>query len=68
VSRKRRLRISHLLELFELVRGLLARLLRELGLLDLVFDFGDIALAFRVTDLFLDCLHLLVSSPSAGLQ
>src|SRR6516225_3240543 len=50
----------HLPELLELVSGLLARLLRELGLLDLVLDFGELVLAFRVVDLFLDRLHLLV--------
>src|SRR5262245_59690177 len=50
----------HLLEFFELVRGLFARLLRELGLLDLVVDRGEIVHAFRVANLFLDRLHLFV--------
>ena len=31
---------------------LLARLLRELGLLDLVFDLGELVLAFLVAELF----------------
>jgi len=42
------------------VRRLLARLLRELGLLDLVLDLGELVRAFLVADLFLDRLHLLV--------
>ncbi len=50
----------HLPQLLELVGGLLARLLRELGLLDLVLDLGELVLAFLVADLFLDRLHLLV--------
>jgi hypothetical protein len=50
----------HLPELLELVRRLLARLFRELGLLDLVLDLGEFVVAFAVTDLFLDRLHLLV--------
>ena len=37
-----------------------ARLLRELGLLDLVFDLGELVLAFLVAELLLDRLHLLV--------
>ena len=39
---------------------LLARLLRELGLLDLVFELGELVLAFLVAELLLDRLHLLV--------
>ncbi len=39
---------------------LLARFLRELGLLDLVFDLGELVLAFLVAELLLDRLHLLV--------
>ena len=50
----------HLPELLELVRGLLARLLRELGALDLVLDLRELVLAFLVAELLLDRLHLLV--------
>ena len=39
---------------------LLARLLRELGLLDLVLDLGELVATFLVADLLLDRLHLLV--------
>ncbi len=39
---------------------LLARLLRELGALDLVLDLGELVLAFLVAELLLDRLHLLV--------
>ena len=42
----------HLPELLELVRGLLARLLRELGLLDLVFDLGELVLTLLVPSSF----------------
>ena len=42
------------------MRGLLARLLRELGLLDLVFELGELVLAVLVAELLLDRLHLLV--------
>src|SRR5262249_2847815 len=55
----------HLPELLELVRRLLARLLRELGLLDLVLDLRELVLAFRVADLFLDRPHLLVKKKLA---
>src|SRR5437899_1518321 len=47
-------------ELFELVRRLLARLLRELGLLDLVLDLGELVFSLLVAELLLDRLHLLV--------
>src|ERR1700732_3992062 len=50
----------YLPELLELVGRLLARLLRELGLLDLVLDLGELVAAFLAADLFLDRLHLLV--------
>src|ERR1700716_468478 len=50
----------YLPELLELVGRLLARLLRELALLDLVLDLGELVAAFLVADLFLDRLHLLV--------
>src|SRR5262245_36621616 len=50
----------HLAQLLELVGGLLARLLRELGLLDLVLDLGELVLAFLVAELLLDRLHLLI--------
>ena len=50
----------HLPQLLELVRRLLARLLRELGLLDLVLELGELVLAFLVAELLLDRLHLLV--------
>src|SRR5262249_53317397 len=55
----------HLPELLELVRRLLARLLRELGLLDLVFDLGQLVLALLVAELLLDRLHLLVKKKLA---
>ena len=42
------------------MRGLLAGFLRELGLLDLVFQFGELVAAFFVAELLLDRLHLLV--------
>ena len=50
----------HLPQLLELVRRLLARFLGELGLLDLVFEFGEFVAAFLVAKLLLDRLHLLV--------
>ena len=50
----------HLPQLLELVRRLLARFLRELGLLDLLFEFGELVAAFLVAQLLLDRLHLLV--------
>ena len=50
----------HLAELLELVVRLVARFLRELGLLDLVFEFGELVLAVLVAQLLLDRLHLLV--------
>src|SRR6516164_4776734 len=52
----------YLPELLELVGRLLARLLRELSLLDLVLDLGELVAAFLVADLFLDRLHLLVEN------
>src|SRR6202040_988403 len=52
-------------ELLELVRRLFARLLREVCLLDLVLDLGELVGAFLVTDLFLDRLHLLVEKKLA---
>ena len=42
------------------MRGLLAGFLRELGLLDLVFELGELVAAFLVAELLLDRLHLLV--------
>jgi len=50
----------HLAQLLELVGCLFARLLRELGLLDLALDLGELVLAFLVAELVLDRLHLLV--------
>ncbi len=50
----------HLAELLELVRRLLARLLGELGLLDLVLELGELVAALLVAELLLDRLHLLV--------
>src|SRR5215475_7536174 len=50
----------HLAQLLELVGGLLARLLRELGLLDLVLDLGELVFALFVAELLLNRLHLLV--------
>ncbi len=50
----------HLAQLLELVGGLVAGLLRELGLLDLVLDLGELVAAFLVAELLLDRLHLLV--------
>ena len=50
----------HLPQLLELVRRLLAGFLGELGLLDLVFELGELVLAFLVAELLLDRLHLLV--------
>ncbi len=50
----------HLAQLLELVGRFFARLLRELGLLDLVLDLGELVLAFLVTELLLDRLHLLI--------
>ena len=50
----------HLAQLLELVLGLLARLLGELGALDLLLDLGELILAFLVAELLLDRLHLLV--------
>ena len=39
---------------------LLAGFLRELGLLDLLFELGELVAAFLVAELLLDRLHLLV--------
>src|SRR6516165_678171 len=50
----------HLPELLELVRRLLACLLREFGVLDLLFELGELILAVLVAELLLDRLHLLV--------
>ena len=50
----------HLPQLLELVLRLLARLLGELGALDLLFDLGELVLAVLVAELLLDRLHLLV--------
>src|SRR5262249_13033575 len=51
---------GHLAELLELVRGLLACLLREPGLLNLGLDLGELVAVILVAELFLDRLHLLV--------
>ncbi len=40
--------------------GLVAGLLRELGLLDLVFQFGELVATFLVAQFLLDRLHLLI--------
>ncbi len=50
----------HLAELLELVGRLVARFLRQLGLLDLVLELGELVLAFLVAELLLDRLHLFV--------
>ena len=50
----------HLPQLLEFVRRLLAGFLRELGLLDLVFELGEFVATFLVAQLLLDRLHLLV--------
>ena len=50
----------YLPELLELVGRLLAGLLGELGLLDLVLEIGELVAAFLVADLILDRLHLFV--------
>ena len=50
----------HLAELLELMVRLVARFLRELGLLDLVLELGELVLAVLVAQLLLDRLHLLV--------
>ena len=50
----------HLAQLLELVLRLLARFLRELGALDLLFEFGEFVLAVFVAEFLLDRLHLLV--------
>ena len=50
----------HLPQLLQLVLRLFARLLRQLGLLDLLFEFGDLVLAVLVAEFLLDRLHLLV--------
>ena len=50
----------HLPQLLQLVLRLLARLLRELGALDLFLDLGELVLAVLVAELLLDRLHLLV--------
>ena len=52
---------AHLAELLELGHGLLAGFLRQLGLLDLVLELGQVVAAFlAVAELLLDRLHLLV--------
>ena len=50
----------HLPQLLDLVLRLLARFLRELGALDLLFELGEFVLAVLVAQLLLDRLHLLV--------
>ncbi len=50
----------HLAQLLELVGRLVARFLREAGLLDLFLELGELVLAFLVAELLLDRLHLLV--------
>ncbi len=50
----------HLPQLLEFGRRFVARLLRELGLLDALLEFGEVVLAVLVAELLLDRLHLLV--------
>ena len=50
----------HLAQLLELVGCLLTRLLRELGLLDLLLDLGEFVFALLVPKLLLDGLHLFI--------
>ena len=50
----------HLTQLLEFVRGLLPSFLRELGLLDLVFQLLEFVATFFVAELLLDRLHLFV--------
>ncbi len=50
----------HLAELLQFAERLLAGFLRELGLLDLVFELGQLVAAVLVAELLLDRLHLLV--------
>jgi hypothetical protein len=50
----------HLAELLELVGRLVARFLRQAGLLDLLLQLGELVLAFLVAELLLDRLHLFV--------
>ncbi len=76
VAHHRRFRAhrAHGLELLQLRRGLFARFLRQLGLLDLGFEFGVLVLAvLALAQFLLDRLELLVqvgtragSSPSAA--
>ena len=51
---------AHLLELLQLGQRLVAGFLRELGVLDLLFELGDVVALVRVAELLLDRLHLLV--------
>ena len=50
----------HLPQLLDLVLRLLARFLRQLGALDLLFELGEFVLAVLVAQFLLDRLHLLV--------
>ena len=50
----------HLAQLLQLGDRLVARLLGELGVLDLLLELGEIVLAVLVAQLLLDRLHLLV--------
>ena len=50
----------HLPQLLQFMRRLLASFLRELGLVDLLFEISKFVAAFVVAELLLDRLHLLV--------
>ena len=51
---------AHLLELLELSERLVTRFLRQLGVLDLLFELDDLFALVVVAELLLDRLHLLV--------